>query len=201
MNPEEISRRNKFALFQAIFSTIPQDGHILITQLREKTGMQHHALRKYLDVIDFIQSQPKITRRKLGRIETLAYESDSPIRVEHRSQSSIPLPKSTPSSKNDPFSLLEEFVTELKDACKKAKIKIDLDRMQNAAQALLSKWQILDLSKVDGTTYPATSENTLIQRFSDFPENFSESLSKDQWEMLRNGLQECWDKFSALKGL
>jgi predicted transcriptional regulator len=189
--------RTKKEIIDEIFTELTQ-GNLNPFQLRKKMRLHYKVLEEYLDIIEQIQKLPKMYRipAKKGQILTLSttFLQESPKLDESPVKS---IPKINSKSTPEP-ALLEQFIAELKSACKTFKPKIEPDRIRSAAQALLSKWQRLDLKQVDGTTYPDESEKILIPRLSDYPENFSEKLSEEEWEALRTGLQECWTQFYPL---
>lgn len=64
-------KRTDFEVCKSIFETLFQENPIHKSGLREPTGLGARSVNKWIDLITFIQSQPKLKITKSGRYEML----------------------------------------------------------------------------------------------------------------------------------
>lgn len=76
MNTGDIMRK-KFEISKEIFEALYEESPLLKTELAKKVGLNTDSLSQWIDVIEFIQRQPKLLKSKIGkRIEVIDLEKE-----------------------------------------------------------------------------------------------------------------------------
>lgn len=73
----KIVKRTDFEICKLIFEALFQKNPVYKSDLRELVGLGPKSINKWIDLITFIQSQPKIKITKIGRNQVLELETPS----------------------------------------------------------------------------------------------------------------------------
>ncbi len=71
-------KRTDFEVCKSIFEALFQNNPIHKSDLRTLTGLGPRSVNKWIDLITFIQSQPKLKTTKSGRYQILELATPSP---------------------------------------------------------------------------------------------------------------------------
>jgi len=69
--------RTAFDIAKEIFEALYGESPLLKTELAKKVGLNTDSLSQWIDIIEFIQRQPKLLKKKIGkRIEVVDLEKE-----------------------------------------------------------------------------------------------------------------------------
>ncbi len=69
--------RTAFDIAKEIFEALYEESPLLKTELAKKVGLNTDSLSQWIDIIEFIQRQPKLLKKKIGkRIEVIDLEKE-----------------------------------------------------------------------------------------------------------------------------
>jgi hypothetical protein len=187
--------RSKLTLLEAIFQALSHEP-LTPTQLRRKIGMEHGALTDYLEVIRFIQQQPRLITQTHGRIEILSL-TESPITVTPlKKQSGPKIPPMKPNAPTDSFLSEKDaigiFRQEFSTVLKTLKWKISAEKLEDVLKFLYRYWAQLDWTTHPPKTFPADSLKKILRYLTPLPEDVGEEEKTE----LEACLQTCWDEFA-----